>query len=273
MNANGELTPDNEGLTSSNGLYTTDVGGQIVLSKLLPGTYVVSEVKAPDNYQADPTPQTVVVNAGDTQTLRFYDDPLCTLTILKRDAVTQIIRADSAAVAVHDLESHAGQRLVLRPLDEFADDQGGGRLIIEDQAVGHAGAHHDILGSFVLDVAGGGFALGHHIGPVGGQARDSDGTICPGGVPSDVPAIKAGEAQQLTFWNKRAGTLVIQKKDSVTGAFIAGAQFQLTYANGGYVDNDNGHLSSNGLYTTDDKGEIRISGITGTVVAKEVSRN
>ena len=30
-----------------------------------------------------------MVNAGDTQTLRFYDDPLCTLTILKRDAVTK----------------------------------------------------------------------------------------------------------------------------------------------------------------------------------------
>ena len=42
-NANGELTPDNEGLTSSNGLYTTDINGQIVLSKLLPGTYVVTE--------------------------------------------------------------------------------------------------------------------------------------------------------------------------------------------------------------------------------------
>ena len=43
----------------------------------MPGSsYVVSEIKAPDNYQADPTPQTVVVNAGDTQTLRFYDDPL-----------------------------------------------------------------------------------------------------------------------------------------------------------------------------------------------------
>ena len=89
------------------------------------------------------------------------------------------------------------------------------------------------------------------------------------GTPQDI-LIKGGEVQQLTFWNKRAGTLVIQKKDSVTGALISGAQFQLTYANGGYVDNDNGHLSSNGLYTTDDKGEIRISGITGTVVAKEV---
>ncbi len=84
MMANGELTPDNEGLTSSNGLYTTDINGQIVLSKLLPGTYIVTEDRAPDNYRADPTPQTVVVNAGDTQTLRFYDDPLCTLTILKR---------------------------------------------------------------------------------------------------------------------------------------------------------------------------------------------
>ena len=38
----------------------------------------------------------------------------------------------------------------------------------------------------------------------------------------------------------------------------------------GYVDNDNGHLSSNGLYETNDKGEIRINGITGTVVVKEV---
>ena len=89
------------------------------------------------------------------------------------------------------------------------------------------------------------------------------------GTPQDI-LIKGGEVQQLTFWNKRAGTLVIQKKDSVTGNFIPGAQFQVTYANGGYVDNDNGHLSSNGLYTTDDKGEIRISGVTGTIVAKEV---
>ena len=31
-NANGELVPDNEGLTSSNGLYTTNREGQIVLS-------------------------------------------------------------------------------------------------------------------------------------------------------------------------------------------------------------------------------------------------
>jgi len=47
------------------------------------------EVRSPDNYRGDPTPQTVVGNAGDTQTIRFYNDPLCTLTILKRDAATR----------------------------------------------------------------------------------------------------------------------------------------------------------------------------------------
>lgn len=67
--SNGELLPDNEGLTSSNGLYTTDQNGQIVLSKVQPGTLIVTEDKAPDFYQKDPTPQTVVVNAGDTQVM------------------------------------------------------------------------------------------------------------------------------------------------------------------------------------------------------------
>ena len=67
-----------------------------------------------------------------------------------------------------------------------------------------------------------------------------------------------------------AAFLPVMIKDDVTGALIPGAQFQLTYANGGYVDNDNGHLSSNGLYTTDANGEICISGIVGTVVVREV---
>ena len=87
------------------------------------------------------------------------------------------------------------------------------------------------------------------------------------GTPQDIK-IEAGHVQQLAFWNKRAGTLVIQKKDKVSGAFIAGAEFQLTYAGGGFVNDDNGHLSSNGIYTTNDKGEIRVSGVVGTIVAK-----
>ena len=326
MTANGELTPDNEGMTSSNGLYTTDVNGQIVLSKLLPGTYVVSEEKAPDNYRKDPTPQTVVVNAGDTQTIRFYDDPLCTLTILKRDAVTQK-PLKGAEFTVKDSEGRNIGRYTtgtdgtvtvsgLTPNGTYVvsetkaptgyikdetpknivvrsgvantltfDDEPATTLIIRKFI---EGTENEPLSGVAFRVVDGN---GGAVGPDDGiYYTDKAGEIVleglePGttvkvreiktvegyvldGTPQDI-LIKAGEAQQLTFWNKRAGTLVIQKKDSVTGASIAGAQFQVTYANGGYVDNDNGHLSSNGLYTTDDKGEIRIYGITGTVVVKE----
>ena len=66
----------------------------------------MTEEAAPDNYRKDPTPQTVVVNAADTQTLRFYDDPLCTLTILKRDAVTKKPLAN-AEFTVKDSEGRA----------------------------------------------------------------------------------------------------------------------------------------------------------------------
>lgn len=332
MTANGELTPDNEGMTSSNGLYTTDVNGQIVLSKLLPGTYVVSEEKAPDNYRKDPTPQTVVVNAGDTQTIRFYDDPLCTLTILKRDAVTKkplkgaefMVRysdghvvgpdngiyttgtdgtvtvtglAPNSTVVVSEKKAPKGYILDETPKSIVVrtgvanslifDDEPGTTLIIRKFI---EGTENEPLSGVAFKVVDGN---GGAVGPDDGvYYTDKAGEIVlegiePGttvkvreiktvegfvldGTPQDI-LIKGGEVQQLTFWNKRAGTLVIQKKDSVTGALIAGAQFQLTYANGGYVDNDNGHLSSNGLYTTDDKGEIRVYGITGTVVAKEVT--
>ena len=81
--------------------------------------------------------------------------------------------------------------------------------------------------------------------------------------------ITEGEAHTLKFYNQRQGTLVIRKLDKLTKEPLAGVEFELTYAGGGYVDDANGHLSSKGLYTTDANGEIRISGISGTVVVKE----
>ena len=330
MNANGELTPDNEGLTSSNGLYTTDVNGQIVLSKLLPGTYVVTEVNAPDHYRADPTPQTVVVNAGDTQTLRFYDDPLCTLTILKRDAVTKkplaggefwvrdsegravgpnngvyVTGSDGTAIVtglqpdativVSEVKAPTGYILDETPKHIVVRSGEANTLIFDDEPGTTLIIHKYIEGTENEPLSGVAFKVvdgpGAAIGPDDGvYYTDKAGEIVlegiePGttviareiktvegyvldGTPQDIK-IEGGRVQQLTFWNKKAGELVIQKKDAVSGAFIAGAEFQLTYAAGGYVDNDNGHLSSNGLYTTNDKGEIRVYGITGTVVVKE----
>ena len=330
MMANGELTPDNEGLTSSNGLYTTGQNGQIVLSKLLPGTYVVSEERAPDNYRKDSTPQTVVVNAGDVQTVRFYDDPLCTLSILKRDAVTkkplkgaeflvqdssgQVIGpnnglyttgtdgtvtvtglAPDSTIVVSEKRAPTGYILDETPKNIVVRSGVANSLIFDDEPGTTLIIHKYIEGTENEPLSGVAFKVvdgsGAAVGPDDGiYYTDKAGEIVlegiePGttviareiksvegyvldGTPQDIKIV-GGRVQNLTFWNKKAGTLVIQKKDKVSGALISGAQFQLTYANGGYVDNDNGHLSSNGLYTTDDKGEIRITGITGTVVVKE----
>lgn len=41
------------------------------------------------------------------------------------------------------------QLLIFDALNELPNDEGGARFIVKDQAVGHAGAHHNILRSFV----------------------------------------------------------------------------------------------------------------------------
>ncbi len=223
---------------TQNGLFTTGTDGTVTVSGLTPNaTYVVSETKAPTGYIKDETPKNIVVRSGVTNTLIFDDEPGTTLIIRKFIEGTENEPLSGVCFKVVD-----GSGAAVGPDDGIYYTDKAGEIVLEGIEPGTTVIAREIktVEGFVLD-----------------------------GTPQDI-LIKAGTVQQLTFWNKKAGTLVVQKKDSVSGALIPGAQFQLTYANGGYVDNDNGHLSSNGLYTTDDKGEIRINGITGTVVAKEV---
>ena len=236
--AAGEFVPDESGRISSNGLYNTDANGQITISGVV-GTLVVTEVKTLPGYVIDEASrsQTVVVYPNDTQKLTFYNTPGTTLVIQKFIAGT-------------DNEPLKGVKFLV------TDDNGS--------PVGPSNGEYvtDANGRITInDLTPGSTVTAREVQTVEGYVLD--------GSPKSIK-IKEGEVQTLTFTNKKAGTLVVLKKDSVTGALIPGAQFQLTYANGGFVDADNGHLSSNGLYTTDDKGEIRISGLVGTIVAKEI---
>lgn len=81
--------------------------------------------------------------------------------------------------------------------------------------------------------------------------------------------IKEGEVQTLRFYNQKQGAIVIRKLDKQTGEPLAGVEFEITYSDGSYLDDDYGHLSSKGLYKTDANGEIRISGVVGTLVITE----
>ena len=235
--ANGQVVDNKNGQISSNGIYYTDRNGQIILSGVT-GAVVVTELETIPGYRIDPNTrtQTVVVNPNDTQTINFYNTPTTTLIIRKFIEGTENEPLSGVAFRVVD-----GAGAAVGPDDGLYYTNKSGEIVLTGMEPGTVVIAREVktVEGFVLD-----------------------------GTPQDIK-IEAGHVQQLTFWNKRAGTLVIQKKDKVSGAFIAGAEFQLTYAGGGFVDNDNGHLSSNGLYTTDDKGEIRVSGVVGTIVAKE----
>ena len=89
------------------------------------------------------------------------------------------------------------------------------------------------------------------------------------GTPQSIK-IKVGEAQTMTFWNKKAGGLVITKLDAVSKEPLAGVRFKLTYADGTNVDQDGGKVSTNGIYVTDSNGQINVQGVTGTIIATEI---
>ena len=66
------------------------------------------------------------------------------------------------------------------------------------------------------------------------------------------------------------GNLIIHKLSSKDKTPLEGVQFKITYADGSYLPDEGGKLSSNGLYWTNAEGQIVLSGITGTVVVTEV---
>ena len=232
----GEFVPDENGHISSNGIYKTDKDGKIQINGVV-GTLVVTEVEAILGYTIDPAhqTQTVQVNPNDTQTIYFTNTPSTTLVIEK-----YIEGTTTPLEGVTFLVTNSSGAMVGPSNGEYITDENG-RIVIDGLEPGITVTAREVktLDGYVLD-----------------------------GAPKSIE-IKAGEVQTLRFYNETKGTLVIRKLDSVTKAPLSGVEFELTYADGGYVDNANGHLSSLGLYTTDANGEIRISGITGIIVVKE----
>jgi hypothetical protein len=65
--------------------------------------------------------------------------------------------------------------------------------------------------------------------------------------------------------------VIVKRSSSGTHEPLEGVEFCITYADGSYVPDENGQLSSNGLYYTDREGKITISGVVGTIVATETA--
>ena len=94
--------------------------------------------------------------------------------------------------------------------------------------------------------------------PDGYVITDAAETVYLSGKDQDVITV--------TFGNDKMGSLLIVKKDAVTGAPIPDVEFFITDSDGSVIG------TANGKYVTDSAGTIRIDGLTPgmTVIAKEV---
>ncbi|MEY8388507.1 SpaA isopeptide-forming pilin-related protein [Oscillospiraceae bacterium 38-13] len=231
---------DNEnGSVSSNGIYYTGPDGTITINGIV-GTVVVTEQATIPGYTIDPETrsQTVVVNPDDVQNLYFYNSPKNTLIIEKY--IEEEGSEHKPLKGVTFLVTDSSGAVVGNSNGEFISGDDG-RVVIPGVEPGSTISVREI--------------------------KVPEGVVLDG-IPKTIKISDDG-ANILRFYNKKVGTLVVRKLDKISKEPLSGVEFELTYAEGGYVDDANGHLSSKGLYTTNANGEIRVP-VVGTVVVKEV---
>jgi uncharacterized surface anchored protein len=73
----------------SNGEFITDEHGRVVIHDLEPGTTVTArEVKTVEGFVLDGAPKSILIKAGEVQTMRFYNVRTGGLTVIKKDEKT-----------------------------------------------------------------------------------------------------------------------------------------------------------------------------------------
>lgn len=230
----------------ANGIFRTDEHGEIRVPGLKPGkSVIVTETRAPDGYLIDTQSQTVQIKEGRTVSLTFKNQPKGKLIIQKRDSAT-------------------GQPL---PGAEFRVTTAAGCEVGLDGVIGTATLTQN--GIFTTDgqgeititnLAPGAYVINEIKAPTG-YVMDRAST--------NVVIGKNGDTQTVIVKNSKAGTLVIDKRDSLTGKPLQGVTFKVTTSTGAFVPAENGQISSNGLYFTDKDGKITIHGVVGTLVVTE----
>ena len=229
-------TSNGTAVGTNNGRYTTDSSGSIVIPNLDPETTViVKETKAKAGYILDETPQQAVIKSNDVAILEFFNQPLGSLQILKKDSNTR------------------------EPLDgvQFKVTKTNGAVVGNGTGIYTT----DADGKIIID------GLEPEMTVIITEVRAKDGYLL-----DDTPkqaTIKSNEVTTVEFLNQPLGGLRIVKLDSVTKKPLEGVQFKVTYDDGSYVPDEGGKLSSNGIYRTDKNGEILISDIVGTLVVTE----
>ena len=221
------------------GTYRTSVNGSFTVTGCKSGTYIIEELSSDDSHVIDTPPQTVYLSGEEQEVVQIYfgNAPKGALLVTK-------VSADGEKKPLSDVE------FLVTTSDGAVVGDANGKFVT------------DSSGSFLVEGIEPGTTL---------VVRETRAK--PGYLLDDTPqtaVIQAGQTVTLEFRNQPQGNLIIHKLSSVDKSPLEGAQFKITYADGSYLPDENGQLSSNGLYWTNSEGQIVLSGITGTVIATEV---
>ncbi len=194
-------TGDGTAAGNSNGEFVTNTNGEILVPNLKPGSYVVTELEAPDGYVRDTTPQTIEVGIdGGTYKVSFKNQPIGSLVILKKDADSR----EPLAGAQFKVTTSKGE-VVGNSNGLFVTDSNGSITI--------AGLEK---GSYIIE-----------------EIKAPDGYVLE--EQSRTIAIDYGKTYTVEFTNRKMTSLVIKKVDDVSGAPLVGAKFFVEKQNGEHV--------------------------------------
>ena len=218
------------------GVHYTDESGKIILPEVQDGWYKVTELEPAPGYSIkEPATQECFISGGESKVLTFENTPL-------------------SAIIIRKVDSETGQPLegAWFRIRYLGGTSGTGGTVIGEYRTSSNGT------IVVTGLKAGTYVCEEISAPDGYVITDATETVYLSGKDQDVITV--------TFGNDKMGSLLIVKKDAVTGAPISDVEFLVTDSDGSVIG------TANGKYVTDSAGTIRIDGLTPgmTVIAKEV---
>ena len=218
------------------GTYFSDASGKIILPEIKDGWYKVTELEPASGYAIkEPATQECFISGGESKVLTFENTPL-------------------SAIIIRKVDSESGQ-----PLE--------GAWFRIRYLGGTSGTGGTVVGEYKTSSNGTIVATGLKAGTyVCEEISAPDGYVITDAAETVYLSGKDQDVITVTFGNDKMGSLLIVKKDAVTGAPISDVEFFITDSDGSVIGN------ANGKYVTDSAGTIRIDDLTPgmTVIAKEV---
>ena len=218
------------------GTYFSDASGKIILPEIKDGWYKVTELEPASGYAIkEPATQECFISGGESKVLTFENTPL-------------------SAIIIRKVDSESGQPLegAWFRIRYLGGTSGTGGTVIGEYRTSSNGT------IVVTGLKAGTYVCEEISAPDGYVITDAAETVYLSGKDQDVITV--------TFGNDKMGSLLIVKKDAVTGAPISDVEFSITDSDGRVIG------TANGKYVTDSAGTIRIDGLTPgmTVIAREV---